>query len=262
MRRKISKVLVCFLFSIILINVFSINSAFSYHDENKLERAERKIERPRKDKHYRYTSTGYITEDNAGMAFFDALFGFLISGPFTGLGDGLTWPERHAMLKQEFNPALPTFRLEGAWHKLNTDVQGYNLNATAGYLSFGADVDFVHWFEETPKSTLKIISPHFLLRSSPTGFFQIDLAVGAKIIRGRRTHTGFEVGLPIYIHFNNYVSLDLKSYTAFVEGTRIFDESFGITGKWRMVGVRAAYRLVDIGGESLHGPQVGLVLQW
>lgn len=254
-------------------------TSFVGHADSKLERVERAAEKNERKRHHEhdhdhdhhhhrryhdpYDDAGDIVAASLIQTFLELFFNFAALGPFTGLDESMSWSERHQLLRDEYHPTLPTFRLETSYQPLPTqDVQGYRVNATLGYLGIGADVDFIHYFERNPSTQLKIISPHFLLRSAPLGPLQIDLAIGAKVIQGRRTHTAFEIGAPMYIFLGDHAILDFKAYGAFLNNTKIVDLSAGITGKWKMGGVRASYRMIDVGGETLHGPEIGLVLQW
>ena len=167
------------------------------------------------------------------------------------------------MLRKEFHPALPTFRFEGDYQKIiQNDVQGYRLNAEAGYLMFAGEFDWVHYFEKSTATQLRFMSPRLLIRSAPSRVFEIDLAMGAKIVSGRRAQTGFEFGLPFYFFIGPHVIVDIRNYFSAVHGANIYDGSFGLSGKWKLLGVRAAYRVIRVGSENLHGPEFGLFAQW
>ncbi len=240
----------------------------------KLENVEKKVSEHHSsssDNHSSYHRSSYYdnsyyypqsTGDVLADTFLGLLFNLLTAGPFAGL-EGVGWKERHHMLRQSYDPIVPTVRLEGDYQRLVHDnIQAYHLNATVGYLAFALDGDFTHYFDKTTSTQLKFISPHFLTRFAPSEFVQVDLALGAKILRGSHTHTGFEVGFPTYFYLGKHVILDLKNYFAFVNGAHIYDGSVGIGGKWKLLGARVAYRLISIDGERLHGPEAGLVFQW
>lgn len=201
--------------------------------------------------------------DSSGSLILDLLF-FLFVGLFNTYNDGsLTTKEFHALLKSEYHPALPTVRLEGDYHTIvDDDVQAYRLNALAGYLALAAEFDWVHYFEQTPTDQLRIMSPRLLLRGSPNRVFEINLTLGAKILSGRRSQAGFEIGLPVYFYLGKHAIIDLKNYYSVIKGADVYDGSFGVSGKWKLGGVRAAYRLIRVGSENLHGPEVGMFVQW
>lgn len=232
-------------------------------DDAKLERVEQQgstTSDTSDSSHHHHHHYGYGGSDS----FFLELLFYLFAGLFRTYNDGnLTTKEFHALLKSEYHPALPTFRLEGDYQKIaDDDVQGYRLNALAGYLALAAEFDWVHYFEQTPTDQLRIMSPRLLLRGSPNRAFEINLALGAKILSGRRSQAGFEIGLPVYFFLGKHAIIDLKNYYAVVTGADVYDGSFGLSGKWKLGGIRAAYRLIRVGSENLHGPEVGMFVQW
>lgn len=204
---------------------------------------------------------GYYS-NNAYADGFGLILGMMLGGLFSSLGGSGNWAENYRTLKQEWHPALPTIRVEGAYQSLGSDTNAYNLNLTAGYMGLGVDCDFLHAFEKTPGTQMKFISPHALLRAAPTKWWQIDLALGAKVIRGSRTHSGFEAGLPMYFYIGKHAIIDVKPYYARVGAGDIVDLALGVSGKWKMLGARAGYRWIDVSGTAMHGPMGGVFAQW
>lgn len=199
------------------------------------------------------------------VSLLDALFAILFnSAASRSDSPALDWTDMHRDLRSEWSPLMPTARVESAYHYItgHNDINAFTLNATAGYLLCGADIDYVNYFESTPNTQLKIISPHGLFRVPVPPVLEIDLAVGAKIIRGSQTHQGTELGMPIYIFAGKHVIFDVKPYWAIIQGTQTSDIAVGVSYKWKPIGVRASYRWIKIGTETLHGPTIGLFAQW
>lgn len=242
-----------------------MRSARAEETSGTLEKVEQKLETPKPDDHHHHHDS---TTDALADSFFQALLFSLFSQPAPSswvsgdLESYVPWGDWHRDLRKEWSPALPTVQFHGAYQNLAGDTQGYRLHLTGGFLLFGADLDWVHYFESTPATRLKIISPHVLIRLLPTKFWQLDVALGAKVIDGRRTHAGFEFGIPNYFWFGRHVVWDIRPYASEIYGTKIWDVGSGLAFKWKFAGARAGYRLIDIGGESLHGPEVGVVIQW
>jgi hypothetical protein len=219
------------------------------------------------------TSTSRSSSNNLGEdlavsfvgGFFEAILYHLFAGLYSQhiFERGMSWKEGHAFLKREQLQALPTFRLEAAYHKLaSNNVHAYNINALAGYILFATEFDMVHYFERSPTDQLKIMSPRLMFRGSPSRIFELDLTLGAKILRGRRTQAGFEFGLPMAFFIGKHLSIDVKNYYAVVNNTKVFDFALGVSAKWKMLGGRVAYRSMKVGDEQLHGPTAGLFFQW
>lgn len=251
-----------------LLFIFIHLSPIVFADESgTLEKVGKKVEEKKSEDKSSSSSSSYSpysdgsVEGVVAASFIEVLLHALMGGLYAG--DGLTLAEQYAFLKQQFHPALPTIKLEGSYQKLlGDDIQGYHLYAVAGYLPFAIDVDWVHYFEGSPKTQLKMISPHVVIRYTPIDFWEMDFSIGAKILRGRNTHTGVEVGMPMSFFFSKHVILDVRPYLGNINGTKVWDVGGGISGKWKYIGARAGYRLIDIGGERLHGPEGGLFFQW
>lgn len=233
--------------------------AFADND-GKLEQVEQGTSEPKASDTARDTARYATARDG----FLETLFYFLLAGLFRDYSDrGLSAREFHAMLKHDAQPALPTFRFEGNYSKvLGDDVHAYRLNALAGYLAVAGEFDWVHYFEQTPTAQLRIMSPRLLFRSAPSSVFEINVALGAKILSGRRTQAGAEFGLPIYFFLGKHAIIDIKNYYSAIQGANVYDFAGGISGKWKLAGARAAYRYIRVGSESIHGPEVGLFVQW
>ena len=170
--------------------------------------------------------------------------------------------ETYSALKAADSPLFPTIKIEGNYQYIVNRIHGYDATLMLGYMMFGADVNVWHLFESNPNDQLKFISPHFLLRFAPFGFMQIDLAFGSKIIIGNRTHTGFEAGLPAYFFFTKNLTWDIKTYGAYINGQALWDVSSGLSYRIKHVGIRVGYRMIELGGDYTHGPQVGIFGQW
>jgi hypothetical protein len=235
-------------------------------DDSKLERVESKVESD-SDTSQSSSSVASSSTSVAGSVaggFIEALLNVLFAGLFysTGFDSGMNAGEFHTHLRQTHHPALPTFRLFGAYHKPFEDLQAYNLNVVAGYLMIAGEFDLVHYFENSPSTQLKIMSPRLAFRFAPSRVLEMDVTVGAKIIRGRQTSSGFEFGVPIYFFLGRQVILDVQSYYSVIKGTKIYDFSGGAAWKYKLLTARAGYRAIDIGGETLHGPTFGVGMQW
>lgn len=267
------KRLLSFVFIIIL--VFSFQCSLSYAKGGKLDRIERKIE-SKPSSPGRGTSdsssssgTGYSSSSSISGAeimartWWEVLALFMLAGLNTqGIGEGLSMSEKHAALRAVDSPLLPTFKIEGNYQYVRDHIHGYDATLTLGYMMFGVDVNMWHLFESQPDDQLKFISPHFLLRFAPFGFMQVDLAFGTKIIVGNNTHTGFEGGLPAYFFFTRNLIWDVKTYVAYINGRHLVDLSSGLNYRIKYFGIRAGYRMIEIGGEYTHGPQAGIFAQW
>lgn len=159
--------------------------------------------------------------------------------------------------------AIPTIRFEGNYQKLTTDIQGYNLNLTIGHGIFGFEIDYIQYFENNPDDTLYFITPRALFRL-PSTYYEFDIGIGATLMKGNRQNTGFNFGGAAYLFPMKNLILDSKVYViGFSEKKSMVDFDFGISYKYKMMGARGGYRMLwTNGNQTLHGPHIGIFVQW
>jgi hypothetical protein len=187
--------------------------------------------------------------------------GIFLAGAFEMAGeDDLGYVYRH--LKEKESPALPTFRLEGGYQYLAGNDHAASGRMEVGYLMIGAEVEYRRFWESAPQDELNLASGHILLRALFSEVFQINLALGEKVIWGDARHDGFEAGFPFYIVFGKHFLWDVRPYLAFIGGHDVYDFSTGVSYKHKKFGARGGYRALSVEDETLHGPEVGLFLQW
>ncbi|MBI2341981.1 MAG: hypothetical protein HYU98_04535 [Deltaproteobacteria bacterium] len=199
--------------------------------------------------------------ETLGWGVAQTLMGIFLAGAFEMAGeDDLGYVYRH--LKEVESPALPTFKLDGNYQYLAGNDNAASARVEIGYLMVGAEGEYKRFWESAPHGELNVASGHILLRALFSDVFQMNIAGGEKIIWGSTKHEGVEVGFPFYIIFGKHFIWDIKPYLAFIGGNDVYDISSGISYKYKLIGARAAYRGISIGDETLHGPEVGLFLQW
>lgn len=206
-------------------------------------------------------STTSTTGSSAATEAVLTLFSALITGLFD-MADTGNLKEAYSYLKENEIPALPTFKLEGNYQYLAGDMQSLNGRAEVGYLMFGLDGEYKRFYEDSPRDNLNMADFHFLVRGLLAEIFQVDLALGERFIWGDSRHQGFEIGMPFYLIFGKHFIWDVKPYMAFVGGKDIYDVSSGMNLKYKFAGFRAGYRGIWVNHQSLHGPEVGLFIQF
>ena len=222
--------------------------------KGKLESFEGELDKPTTT-----TTTSVSGGDVAAQSLMGLFSSFLLTGLTAGEYEGTG--DLYTELKMTESPALPTFKVDASYQFVIDDVHGAIGRIEAGYLSFAADFEFIRYFEKQA-SDLDILSGHFLLRTLFARFLGANLALGVKSIWGANKHTGFEFGFPLYIFFTKHLILDVMPYFAYVNGNRVYDMAGGFSVKWKAVGARAYYRAIHTGSSTLHGPGIGLFIQW
>lgn len=199
--------------------------------------------------------------DSLKGSILQTLMGIFLVGMFeTAQEDDFGYAYKY--LKDNESPALPTFRLEGGYQYLAGKEQAVSGRVEAGYLMIGAEGEYKRFWEKAPDDELNVASGHVLLRALFSDVFQINLALGEKVIWGDMRHDGFELGFPFYMIFGKHIMWDVRPYLAFIGGHEVYDFSSGISYKYKMFGVRGGYRGMNVENTTLHGPEVGLFMQW
>ncbi len=245
--------------------------------EGKLEKFEKELQRqePRRydpdrgdDRYHRYHHRDddyYYSEPTgatevATSAMMSMFYSFFLMGLMTG-SSAATSSELYHELKASESAALPTIKVEPSYQYLVDNIHGAIGKVEAGYLMFGADAEYIRYFEDDAPD-LSFISGHFLLRTLFARIMGINIALGVKSIWGANRQTGFDLGFPFYLYFTKNLFLDIQPFVAFINDRRVYDIAGGFSFKYRVFGARVAYRGIKTGGQTLHGPQVGFFVQW
>lgn len=209
------------------------------------------------------SSSGSSTsaEGIAAKGIMDIMANFFVSG-LANTGEYSSLSDMQKGLREMESPALPTIRIEPSYQYVFDGVSGIALDAELGYLMLGVNGEFLYYLERGNGDNLKFVSGHFLLRTLFAQIIEADMALGARGMMGNNSHTGFDLGFPFYIFFGKHFIWDVKPYITFLRGRDIYDVSSGLSYKYKMFGVRAAYRMINIQDETLHGPRIGVFFQW
>ncbi|MFH1652500.1 MAG: hypothetical protein ABIE74_00430 [Pseudomonadota bacterium] len=255
MRRILSIIILslfcCFTFQAFSAEKGSVTEFKDTLEKKDLDKSKRKVWHDDKD-----DPTGEVTE-----GLIDIFANFFLAGLVTNLDEG-DFGYLYKELKREKRPALPTIRLDAGYQRVFDNTNVLYAKGEFGYLMLGADVKYNKYWQKNPKDVLDVFSSHFLLRSYLMEIFQINMALGAKYIKGTNSHTGFEIGFPFYLFFGKHIIWDILPYMAFMRGYHVYDLSSGINVKFGMVGARVGYKILSINDASLHGPEAGLFFQW
>ena len=251
---------------LLLILGLSVASPEVFAKEGKLQKFEKEVGRePSKEtstdsgSSYTDTSSSVSGTDVATDAAMSMFYSLLLAGLMNGMTE--TPGELYQFLKFTDSPALPSIRVEPSYQYVFDNIHGVIGKVEAGYLTFGVDGEYIRYFESDAPD-LSIISGHFLLRTLFAKVIGVNLALGVKSIWGANRRTGFEFGFPLYLYFSRHFYFDVQPYFAYISGNKVYDIAGGISAKYNIVGARVAYRAIRTGGQTLHGPQVGVFIQW
>jgi hypothetical protein len=250
---------------ILIVFCFMVFSAIADAEEEKkgkLNSFEEAIEEPAPEHKTHHEHRHHEEAPAAGYAaqgLMDIFTQFFLAGAATAAAGGT---EMMQELKTQESPALPAIRFEPGYQYVWDNVHGFAGSLEAGYLMFGADGEFLYYWEKAANDNMKIISGHFLLRTLFVNILQTNLAMGVKTYWGNDHHTGFDIGVPFYVFFTKHLIWDIKPFITVMSGRDVYDLSSGLSYKYKLFGVRGAYRVISVKGSTLHGPQIGVFIQW
>jgi hypothetical protein len=222
-------------------------------EKSKSQAVEDELEKPSE-------SSGSEAGQVATQGLLELFAQFFLAGLMTTVGESPG--DMYRQLKEQESPALPTIRIEPSYQYVFDGVHGFSGKAEAGYLLFGVSGEYLRYFEKGATPDLTIASGHFLLRTMLGEMLGVDLALGAKALWGQDRHTGFDLGIPFHLFFGKHFIFDVLPSWASIRGHDVYDLDAGLAFKYKLVGIRAAYRAIFVGDTTLHGPKVGLFFQW
>lgn len=174
---------------------------------------------------------------------------------------GSSLKEVNSNLRNGHSFALPNIRLDGFYNYVVSDVQAFHIHGEGGFLLAGVDVDYTRYYEQNDR--LNNFATHGLIRLPLLGeFYELDVALGYRRIWGASVHQGFDFGFPMYMNFGQYFQIYGKWFGTVINGRIVSDTSAGVAFKYKLGGIQAGYRNVDIQGSTLYGPEAGIFFQW
>lgn len=157
---------------------------------------------------------------------------------------------------------IPSLRVDNGYWLVPDDVDGYALQAQAGYGAFAASFEFLRLWEDQPASRLDSYAADVVFRFAAGEVFEFDIATGYRGFRGAEHHDGWEIGVPIAIYPWRYLGVEASFKWAFVAGNVVDDYRGGVALHLPFVTLRPGYRHLATGDESLDGPELTLAVMW
>ncbi len=161
-------------------------------------------------------------------------------------------------------PAPSMLRLEGTYQRLaDGDVDAHTTRGQFIWSSLGIGGEFTRYKEGSPKQSLDLTSGELLFRFLPCHRMNLILAIGARKLDGDRDETGLQGGLSFGLHPVEWMGLELDLRWAAIGDGTLEDYRAGALFRhpdFPFVALRGGYRIERIGGSSLDGAEVGVVL--
>lgn len=175
-------------------------------------------------------------------------------------GPGAT--NRYAGERAAGSSTIPYLRVDDSYVLVPDDVDGYAIQAQAGYGAFAASFEFLRLWEDKPASRLDSYAADAVFRFAAGEVLEFDIATGYRGFRGEESHDGWEIGVPLAIYPWRYLGVEASFKWAFVAGNVVDDYRAGVALHLPFVTVRPGYRHLATGDESLDGPDFTLGVMW
>ncbi len=157
---------------------------------------------------------------------------------------------------------IPYLRVDNGYLLVPDDVDGYALQAQAGYGAFAAGFEFLRLWEDQPASRLDSYSADAVFRFAAGEVLELDIVTGYRGFRGEESHDGWEIGVPIAIYPWRYLGVEASFRWAFVAGNVVDDYRAGVALHLPFVTLRPGYRHLATGDESLDAAEFTLGVMW
>ncbi len=165
-------------------------------------------------------------------------------------------------VRQAGDPDLPFFRADLSYQYVDAKLDGIDSRIETGYGPWALQVRHTRYSERDPAETLRLTNIHGLLRFSSDQRFEMAIGMGALLLDGERSTSGFSVTSPLNWYPYNRMVIRMAPTVSWLGGhtTRDYDISIGYVRRY--LSLQSGYRWVQAGRESIHGPYIGFNLYY
>jgi hypothetical protein len=216
----------------------------------------------------------YVPDDDDDDSFFEALLGGLFRVLFwSDANEGQQqrdpnrirpeYRERSNEQPAYYEPVLlPSFRLDGGYQNVESDIRAGDLRAELGYHILALQGRFTYYDEEEPADGLWLNYVHGLLRVPLGDGVQLAPGIGAIILAGDNRNSGFSLTAPLLFYWHESFGLEFRPTWSWINENEVNDYDIGVVLGSKHAGLRAGYRWVNSDGESLDGPYLGFLVRF
>lgn len=157
---------------------------------------------------------------------------------------------------------IPFVRFDYGYQNVASDMDASDYRAEFGYGPFGFQVRKTSYVEDDPDDTLDINQFYALYRMSLGNKVEIDLGLGVFQIEGNEKNSAFSFTVPVLIHPNEIIGIELRPGWTEIHGNSIMDYDIALLCGWRYISLRIGYKSLNAPGASLNGPYIGVSLRY
>ncbi len=155
-------------------------------------------------------------------------------------------------------PDLVFFRTDINYQHVSSDISGLDGRVEVGYGPYGLQVRQTHYKENETGDKLDITNIYALLRMSGSSAFEIDVGLGGCMLKGEESNSGSSLAYLINIYPYKHIGLRIAPTWNFINGHTVGDHEASIGYVNDYYSIRAGYRRMNVAGEVLDGPYLGL----
>jgi hypothetical protein len=158
------------------------------------------------------------------------------------------------------DPLIPFIRYDFSVQDVESDVEAFDHRFEGGYGLFAFQIRNTRYREDEPSDDLDLFQIHFLLRLYFDESFEMDLGLGSLRIDGEEANSGASFTLPVHFYPTRRLGVVFRPAWANVNENTIEDYDLAIVYRFPFAALRAGYRWVMSGSESLDGFYLGASL--
>lgn len=155
----------------------------------------------------------------------------------------------------------PFLRLDAVYQDIESDVDAMDYRAELGYGPVAVHYNLTHLNEDDPDDALVLHRLYGMYRMSFGSRFEWDFGAGILTIDGDDRNTGFSFTMPLIAKFIDWLGAEFRPAWSVVNDNNIHEYDLGLLLGKQYANVKAGYRWISAGAESLNGPYAGLSLR-
>lgn len=164
--------------------------------------------------------------------------------------------------RQPGDPLLPLVRFDFAHFDLQSNVEALDFRLQAGYGPFAVEINPTFYKEQAPAANLDLYRIWGLYRLTYHNRIEVNLGVGAIVLDGNETNTGFSYTTPVLVRPYDWLLLEFRPIWSEIKGSSIDEYEIGALLNWQNIAVKGGYRWTRSPNVSLNGPFFGLSIRY
>lgn len=160
------------------------------------------------------------------------------------------------------DPLIPLVRVDAGYQAVEHGIDALDLRGEAGYGPVAVQGRHTRYFEKGSSDTMSATQAHLLYRMSFGSKVECDLGLGAMVLDGVNTTSGFSFTFPVLVYPSPHYGVEFRPAWANLNGNSVDDYDLALIVGSRSLKLKLGYRWFLSEHQSLKGPQGGVVASW